>query len=582
MKPADLLMSTATLIIAAGFKMKEQARQEMAEEDLGGGMFDEDVRDMRDFAAKVASEPQVYDADERQQLDESLAFFNKPSSLKKYKTGTKLYSAKITDKGEVRERLEVAVRAPPEQIVSYYMGNTHQFAKRNATYGGGFGMGERRNNHSLVAGGTLSMPHPFQNRLIVIKTLWEKLDNDTFFLLQVPSTHGSIPSPENVVRTTNMRLMKLTGIGPSLTKCEMVGSMNLNGSIPARINTIVTLPYMTRQPISLVNYFTSVRRADAFNEGDGKVLGQLLFLKLHKHRKNGDLLNEKILDVIRTTNVLRSAQAKYRFFDEFLFHIIKNKMKMGASQTSFMVNTHLVALTASEAGRIARSFPMVMMANATAAAAVDEFIMTYQALGELDREYVWFRPMLAAIATELMSAVAWGVKFRAWLGAGVSAADALSDAYMIKTFYDAGDTSNAKGLLAMVGANLAFQSIVVYVQTHGLKKDKWRTMLFEMLTVLSFVKPGVDAHRVASGAEQLPGAAFGPLSEMLYTKCGELFFEAIPGLILQLVALLNADQASNIAIGSILVSIASTALTSTTMFWDADTDPGARKWSPDL
>ena len=92
----------------------------------------------------------------------------------------------------------------------------------------------------------------------------------------------------------------------------MVGSMNLNGSIPARINEIVTLPYICRQPVNLLAYFTSVRRADAFNEGDGKVLGQLLFLKLHKHRKNEDLLNEKILDTIRMTNVLRSAQAKYR------------------------------------------------------------------------------------------------------------------------------------------------------------------------------------------------------------------------------------------------------------------------------
>ncbi|GMI21529.1 hypothetical protein TeGR_g5862 [Tetraparma gracilis] len=302
---------------------------------------------------------------------------------------------------------------------------------------------------------------------------------------------------------------------------------------------------------------------------------------MHKHRKNEDFLNEKILDTIRTTNVLRSAQAKYRFFDEFLFHIIKNKMKMGASQTSFVVKTPLVALTANEAGRIARSFPMVMMANATAAAAVDEFIMTYVALVELDREYVWFRPMLTAIATELMSAVAWGVKFRAYLGAGVSAADGLSDAYMIKAFYDMGDTANAKGLLAMVGANLVWQMGIVYIQVQGLKKNRWRTMLFEMLTVVSFVKPGMDAYRVASGAEQLPGAADTPLTEMIWTKMGELFFEAIPGLVLQLVALLNAEQVSKVAIGSIVISTASTALTATTMFWDVDIDPGTRKRNPD-
>ena len=100
---------------------------------------------------------------------------------------------------------------------------------------------------------------------------------------------------------------------------------------------------------------------------------------------------------------------------------------------------------------------------------------------------------------------------------------------MIKTFYDMGDTANAKGLLAMVGANLAIQGLIVYAQCQGLKKDKWRTVLFEMLTVVSFVKPGMDAYRVASGAEQLPGAAVGPLQEMIYTKGAELFFEAIPG-----------------------------------------------------
>ena len=52
-------------------------------------------------------------------------------------------------------------------------------------------------------------------------------------------------------------------------------------------------------------------------------------------------------------------------------------------------------------------------------------------------------------------------------------------------------------------------------------------------------------------------------------------------LVLQLVALLNADQMSEVAIGSILMSTASTALTATTMFWDVDTDPGARKRNPD-
>ncbi|GMI25822.1 hypothetical protein TeGR_g8117 [Tetraparma gracilis] len=239
------------------------------------------------------------------------------------------------------------------------------------------------------------------------------------------------------------------------------------------------MAFMTTSQLSSLQYFASVRPANSYDAGDGAALGQLLFIKLRKHRKNEDLLTEKILDMIRTMDVLRSAQAKYRY-----------------------------------------------------------------------------------------------------LGAGVSAADALSDAYMINVFYVTGNVRAAKGLLAMVGANVAWQTLLVYMQTQGLKKNKWRTAFFEMLTVVFFVKPGIDAHRVASGEEQIPGAAMTPLTEMIYTKAGELMFEAIPGLVLQLVALLNAET-SKVAIVSILVSTASTALTATTMFWDVDTDPASRKRSPE-
>jgi hypothetical protein len=117
MKPADLLMSTAKLIIAAGFKMKEQARQEMAEEDLGGGIFDQDVKEMRDFAAKVPL-PQVYEPDEQRVLGEQLALHDAPQpSMQKYKTGTKLYTCQLADTGSgIDVRAEFEIRASVEQV----------------------------------------------------------------------------------------------------------------------------------------------------------------------------------------------------------------------------------------------------------------------------------------------------------------------------------------------------------------------------------------------------------------------------------------------------------------------------------
>jgi hypothetical protein len=217
MKAADLLMSTAKLIVAAGFKMKEQARQEMAEEDLGGGMFDRDVRDMRDFASKC-NEPQVYENDERQQLDESIAFFNKKDSLKKYNTGTNLYTAHVTDTvQDVRIRVETEVRAPVEQIISYCMGKSRQFNEYNNRYSDTAAV-DGPNDHNMVVAGCMALPHPFQKRHVITKTLWEKLDDNSFFVSQICDKHSNIPAVENSVATTHKRCFKLTRVGPSLTK----------------------------------------------------------------------------------------------------------------------------------------------------------------------------------------------------------------------------------------------------------------------------------------------------------------------------------------------------------------------------
>jgi hypothetical protein len=206
----------------------------------------------------------------------------------------------------------------------------------------------------------------------------------------------------------------------------------------------------------------------------------------------------------------------HRFFDEFLLRIMHNKMKMGAAQTTFTVKSSLSALTANEAGRIARSFPMIMMSNATSEAAVDSLIRMYPALGQIDREFVWFRSMMEAVAAELMSQVeyvrersdamleslasplppaaaaarrhcrspllrdarlrrerrergAWGrapltcssrrygVKVRAAIGAATSIGDALSDAYMINEYYSTGRLSTARALLLLVGGNVVAQ-----------------------------------------------------------------------------------------------------------------------------
>jgi hypothetical protein len=68
--------------------------------------------------------------------------------------------------------------------------------------------------------------------------------------------------------------------------------------------------------------------------------------------------------------------------------------------------------------------------------------------------------------------------------------------------------------------------------------------------------------------------------EMAYGKVGEMVFEAIPGMIIQFLAIITAKKRTKKAIASLVISAASTGLTATTLFYDTDVDPGVRKRNP--
>ena len=173
-------------------------------------------------------------------------------------------------------------------------------------------LGERSSDHSGFAQGEIPMPAPFHNREAVTRTLWKKPDDNTIFCATASCEHDEFPRRAGVVRMDFRRSYKLTRIGPKLTKVEGSASMGMGGAIPRRVNDSAIIPAVFATFAPTMAYFACVRPADSFDEGDGTVLGRLLFLQLHPLRQNRDLMNEKILDVIRMTNVLRSAQAKYR------------------------------------------------------------------------------------------------------------------------------------------------------------------------------------------------------------------------------------------------------------------------------
>ena len=185
--------------------------------------------------------------------------------------------------------------------------------------------------------------------------------------------------------------------------------------------------------------------------------------------------------------------------------------------------------------------------------------------------------MMNTIAIAIREKSFYGVRARAYIGAVVSFTDMISDAFMAYEFSRTGRGGTAQALLFLVLGNVFCQSALVYMQTRNTNK---KTMAFEFLSVVTFTKPGFDAYRVANGMEQPSGVPLDPLKDMVCTKICEIVFEAIPGLVLQLVAFIKVKDKTAFAMVSIFISAASTAFTGSTIFFDLDTDPKVKRQNP--
>ena len=154
--------------------------------------------------------------------------------------------------------------------------------------------------------------------------------------------------------------------------------------------------------------------------------------------------------------------------------------------------------------------------------------------------------------------------------------DMISDAGVIKTYQASGITSGANSLIAMIGSSLAAQLLITYGQNN--KKSKW-VILRELAFVVSFLKPGVDAFRVATGYED-KGTILNPLVEMAIGKCTELAFESIPGGLLQAYMFINSPEKTMFLLISILISTLTTGFASAMISYDMDISVANRKEVP--
>jgi hypothetical protein len=154
------------------------------------------------------------------------------------------------------------------------------------------------------------------------------------------------------------------------------------GFIPKRINNSITVPQVAHSLMGVQLVFTSIRPSADVTDGDAKELGHLLlfYLQAFRGRNKKEQLHIKILELMEEITVLREAKNAHPWLDVLLLEVLRNRVRVPKG-----TNKPLVEYTEGDARKAGRAFANALIANATAEAAVDEWVKTYPALGELEQ-----------------------------------------------------------------------------------------------------------------------------------------------------------------------------------------------------
>jgi len=252
-------------------------------------------------------------------------------------------------------------------------------------------------------------------------------------------------------------------------------------------------------------------------------------------------------------------------------NVKQNKARVSAGSEA----TRLLDLTDAEAEVLGKSFRKFLLGNKEVATAVNAWKLDNPILEPLFTELV-FEPLVEGIAKELMVASKLGLVKRVIVGALLSIGDMISDIWVIISYLRIGNTSGAYSLIAMIGTSLSAQLLITVGQNH--KKSKW-VLLRELLYVVTFLKPAVDAYRVATG-HQDEVSVMSPLVEMAMGKGTELAFESIPGGLLQAYVFINSPKKTMFFLIAILISTLTTGYSSAMVSYDMDVSVANRKEVP--
>jgi hypothetical protein len=429
------------------------------------------------------------------------------------------------------------------------------------------------------------MPPPFRPRQVVHDVIWAvnpradpsaKLGTQLLFICW-PTEHPKIPANKIHLRIFAWEVTLINQISPHLSEYVSMSKLDLAGNMPASTSNSISRGINGTRVAEIQAAFLRRVPLSECSADDGMWFAHS-FLKKHNKKHNKTFANStfNVASVIDSHMALRQVNRDCAGFSHIITAILDARLGLPLE-----CDTPLVRLSPSEAKRIGSNLSISLLSSPDLNRAVKDWILAFPALVEMRERYIWFEPLIVTLASRALVSGHWGLKARVIIGVILSTADIITDIFMVLQFKREGNDILADATVACCCFCMLIQIFTISIQHH--KAGFWKVFI-EILFILTFTKPAVDAFHVASGKEQTSEMVFDPLFELSLVKGCEMVVESIPGSIIQTYALIMAPVGtrSTTAIFSLAVSMGTTAFSTSMMCYDFDASPSRRRDQPKL
>jgi len=411
------------------------------------------------FVEMIEEHDDEYTEEEIKLLEEGEKHFAefKKIKAKSLKMASPLTTAEISfekkDRG-VWGRATTTVRASPEEVLAFMWDTTSRSRRSDLELEKA--VEARPNGHSLLYYSRKKSPIEYiSDREFLTRALWREEEDGSLLLAVSPESSSSRPESGKVVRAKNQGAMSIKWLNDRETVVSYAIHPDAGGPIPSFLMTrsiVKSLSTVTE----IQEYFQSLRGLAEWDADDGRCVGELLCIKTKAEKrpeKGENKQSSRMQTLFAQVSGLSEIGRKYEFFQPMMARVVRNTLKPTGD-----VKSKLCSVSLKEGETIGRGLAMALAGNLTAEAGVDQWILKFGALRQLDEEEAWFRPMINVVAKRLLGEVSWGLKGRVIMGAGLSTLDMATDIFVVVGYMGKEETTGyGWSLLGMVVASMVLQ-----------------------------------------------------------------------------------------------------------------------------